>query len=80
MRTSASVTHPHRLSSTTQVSSAVCFLLSPGADYITGSTITVDGGWVYYKPNWNVPGEGLGIHYVPNLIHKASTLYSGIPL
>ena len=54
-----------------QVSSAVCFLLSSGADYITGITITVDGGWLYYKPNWIVPGEFPGIRYVPNLIDKA---------
>jgi len=40
-----------------QVSSAVCFLLSPGADYITGCTLPVDGGWIYYKPNWTVPGK-----------------------
>jgi citronellol/citronellal dehydrogenase len=32
-----------------EVSSAVCFLLSPGAAYISGATLRVDGGSSLYK-------------------------------
>ena len=33
-----------RLASASEVADAVCWLLSPGASYINGTTITVDGG------------------------------------
>lgn len=33
-----------RLGTEAEVSSAICFLLSPGASYITGDTLLVDGG------------------------------------
>lgn len=39
-----------------EVSSAVCFLLSPGAAFITGETIRIDGGQSFYiTPNYRLP-------------------------
>lgn len=39
----------HRLGTPEEVSSAVCFLLSPAARYISGATLRVDGGSSLYK-------------------------------
>jgi len=39
-----------RLGSTFEVSSAVCFLLSPGASFISGATLRVDAGGSLYSP------------------------------
>lgn len=39
-----------RLGTPAEISAAVCFLLSPAAAYITGSTLTVDGGSTLYSP------------------------------
>jgi NAD(P)-dependent dehydrogenase (short-subunit alcohol dehydrogenase family) len=44
-----------RLGTVEEVSSAVMFLLSPGAAYVTGETIRVDGGSSLYRLNWEVP-------------------------
>lgn len=38
-----------------EVSSAIVYLLSDGAAYITGHTLTVDGGLPLTKQNWTVP-------------------------
>jgi len=39
-----------------EVSSAVCFLLSPGARFINGATLRVDsGGSLYSKLMWTIP-------------------------
>jgi glucose 1-dehydrogenase len=41
----------HRLGQPSDVAEAVVFLASPGADYITGTTLFVDGGllWNYHE-------------------------------
>ncbi|XP_023320390.1 peroxisomal trans-2-enoyl-CoA reductase isoform X1 [Eurytemora carolleeae] len=39
-----------RLGTTQEVSSAVCFLLSPGSQFISGATLRVDGGGSLYSP------------------------------
>jgi len=39
----------HRLGTVEEVSSAVCFLLSPAASYITGETLRVDAGQSLYS-------------------------------
>ena len=46
-----------RLGTTAEVSSIVCFLLSPGASYITGVTVEVDGGSSLYGCPWEVPNH-----------------------
>ena len=39
-----------------QVSSAVTFLLSPGAQFISGATLRVDAGGSLYSPQlWQIP-------------------------
>jgi NAD(P)-dependent dehydrogenase (short-subunit alcohol dehydrogenase family) len=35
----------HRIGQPSDVTGAVVFLASPAAGLITGSTVTVDGGW-----------------------------------
>lgn len=42
-----------------QVSAAVCFLLSPAAAFISGTTIKVDGAHSLYAPSgfWDIPGK-----------------------
>ncbi len=47
---------PRRLCETSEVASAVCFLLSEDASYVTGSDLTTDGGYCAIGP------EGLGEH------------------
>ncbi|KAH9498749.1 hypothetical protein Btru_004775 [Bulinus truncatus] len=46
----------HRLGTVEEISSAVCFLLSPGASFITGETLKVDAGQSLYScPTYTVP-------------------------
>ena len=44
-----------RLGTVEEVSSLACFLLSPGASYITGTTVEVDGGSSLYHSPGQVP-------------------------
>jgi len=44
------ITPMNRLAQPFDIASAVMFLLSQGASYITGQTIVVDGGWTAYSP------------------------------
>ncbi|MEQ2238841.1 hypothetical protein ILYODFUR_037440, partial [Ilyodon furcidens] len=37
------------------ISSAVCFLLSPGASYVSGATLKVDAGQSLYHSLWEIP-------------------------
>ena len=43
-----------RLGDTSEVSSVVCFLLSPGASYVTGNTVYIDGASHLYSSNYQV--------------------------
>ena len=45
-----------------EISSAVCYLNSPAAAYITGTTLNVDGGSSLYSPPL-VPVEGIISHF-----------------
>ena len=44
-----------RLGTESEVSAAVCFLLSPAASFITGETLSVDGGAPLYPGNFPIP-------------------------
>ena len=48
-------TPARRLGTEEEVASCVCWLLSPGASYTTGTTVRVDGGSSIYKVAWEVP-------------------------
>lgn len=40
-----------------EVSSAICFLLSPGAAFMTGVVLRIDGGYgLYHRPLISIPG------------------------
>ncbi|MED6291861.1 hypothetical protein CHARACLAT_027989 [Characodon lateralis] len=44
-----------RLGVPEEISSAVCFLLSPGASYVSGATLKVDAGQSLYHSLWEIP-------------------------
>lgn len=44
-----------RLGIPEEISSAVCFLLSPGASFISGATLRVDAAQSLYHSSWNIP-------------------------
>lgn len=45
-----------RLGVTAEVSSAACFLLSPGANFISGATLRIDAGGSLHQPQmWQIP-------------------------
>ncbi|XP_068604560.1 peroxisomal trans-2-enoyl-CoA reductase [Brachionichthys hirsutus] len=44
-----------RLGVPEEVSSAVCFLLSPGASFVSGATLRVDAGQSLYRSLWEIP-------------------------
>ena len=44
-----------RLGRADEVSAAVCYLLSPAADFITGETLRVDGGGSLWGSTWEIP-------------------------
>ena len=54
-----------RLGTEEEVSSAVCWLLSEGAAFVTGTTLRVDGAGSLWRMSWEVPD------------HEAMTPYGG---
>ena len=61
-----------------EISSAIVYLLSPAASYITGSCLRVDGGTPNYRPSYwklqpvhnNVPYEGFHRAVLPELLTR----------
>ncbi|XP_068197246.1 peroxisomal trans-2-enoyl-CoA reductase [Antennarius striatus] len=47
-----------RLGVPEEISSAVCFLLSPGASFVSGATLRVDAGQSLYHSLWEIPDHG----------------------
>ena len=60
-----------------EIASAVCYLSSPAAAYITGTTLTIDGGYsLYASPMTNVEGKiPYARHYKPRLVFFSSHFY-----
>ncbi|XP_028283627.1 peroxisomal trans-2-enoyl-CoA reductase [Parambassis ranga] len=65
-----------------EVSSAVCFLLSPAASYISGATLKVDAGQSLYHSMWEIPDhsawpeapEGENLDALKELLNPQSKL------
>jgi citronellol/citronellal dehydrogenase len=57
-----------RLATEAEVSAAICFLLSPGAAFITGTTLAIDGG------------APLGTALYPSVDHQPAPGFDGFPL
>lgn len=51
-----------------QISSAVCFLLSPAASYISGATLKVDAGQSLYHSFWEIPSKWILLTYTGHII------------
>jgi citronellol/citronellal dehydrogenase len=47
----------HRVGTEAEVSAAICFLLSPGAAYVSGSCLRVDGAAPNVKPSRPIPNK-----------------------
>ena len=56
-----------------EISSAIVYLLSDGASYITGHTMDVDGGLPLAKENWPVPEHNKCTPYEGFHLYKAPT-------
>jgi citronellol/citronellal dehydrogenase len=52
-----------RMSTEAEVSAAICFLLSEGAAFITGTTIAVDGGAPLFSQIWPTPDHDKSVPY-----------------
>jgi len=52
-----------RFGTASEVSAAVVFLLSPGAAYITGTCVRVDGGTPNARPNWKLPAHDKSVRF-----------------
>ena len=63
-----------RLGTPEEVAAAVCFLMSPAAAFITGTTVTVDGGQTLYSP----PMVQIGGNIRENLIVNFQTTIESI--
>ncbi|KAM9323651.1 peroxisomal trans-2-enoyl-CoA reductase [Pholidichthys leucotaenia] len=71
-----------RLGVPEEISSAVCFLLSPGASYISGATLRVDAGQSLYRSMWEIPDhrawpeapEGENLDALKELLNSKSKL------
>ncbi|RUS73659.1 hypothetical protein EGW08_018591 [Elysia chlorotica] len=59
-----------RMGTVEEISSAVCFLLSPGAAFITGQTLRIDGGQsLYINSNTALPDSA------PSDVYEWQSLY-----
>ncbi|XP_030608213.1 peroxisomal trans-2-enoyl-CoA reductase [Archocentrus centrarchus] len=71
-----------RLGVPEEISSAVCFLLSPAASYISGATLRVDAGQSLYTTMWEIPNhsawpeapEGQNLDALKELLNPQSKL------
>ncbi|KAM9791379.1 peroxisomal trans-2-enoyl-CoA reductase isoform 1-T1 [Syngnathus typhle] len=71
-----------RLGLPEEISSAVCFLLSPAASYISGATLRVDAGQSLYHSMWEIPNhsawpegpKGENLDALKNLLNPQSKL------
>uniref|UniRef100_A0A3Q3X709 Peroxisomal trans-2-enoyl-CoA reductase n=1 Tax=Mola mola TaxID=94237 RepID=A0A3Q3X709_MOLML len=71
-----------RLGVPEEISSAVCFLLSPAASFISGATLRVDAGQSLYHSMWDIPDhsawpeapEGENLEALKDLLNPQSKL------
>ncbi|XP_049455143.1 peroxisomal trans-2-enoyl-CoA reductase [Epinephelus fuscoguttatus] len=71
-----------RLGVPEEISSAVCFLLSPAASFISGATLRVDAGQSLYRSMWEIPDhsawpeapEGENLDALKDLLNPQSKL------
>ena len=59
-----------RVGTESEVSAAICFLLSPGAAYVSGSCLRVDGAAPNVKPSRPIPNQSASAEY--NGFHLAA--------
>jgi citronellol/citronellal dehydrogenase len=60
-----------RLGTESEVSAAICFLLSPGAAFITGVTLAIDGGAPLDTPLFPIPDHKRSVPF--DGFHRAVT-------
>ncbi|MGH1346867.1 MAG: SDR family oxidoreductase [Nannocystales bacterium] len=60
-----------RLSTEAEISSGICFLLSEGAAFMTGTTLAIDGGAPLFSSVWPTPAHNESKPY--NGFHRAVT-------
>jgi citronellol/citronellal dehydrogenase len=68
---------PARLGTESEVSAAIVFLLSPGAAFISGVTLEVDGGQQFHKGRLLTMGRHAGLMRFDGFHLKAD--YTGTP-
>ncbi|XP_075876768.1 peroxisomal trans-2-enoyl-CoA reductase [Nelusetta ayraudi] len=81
-KSSVSYSPAKRLGVPEEISSAVCFLLSPGASFISGATLKVDAGQSLYHSMWDIPDhdawpkapEGENLEALKNMLKSQSKL------
>ncbi|XP_042337167.1 peroxisomal trans-2-enoyl-CoA reductase-like, partial [Plectropomus leopardus] len=57
-----------RLGVPEEISSSVCFLLSPAASFISGATLRVDAGQSLYHSMWEIPSTNAALKHLYSIL------------